>query len=239
MDGETKKWGVVREDLNRLEDYVKRLDALYTLDSKDLDSMVEALKEEPSYPKEYFHWALELARARAKTVGQVDFACIERLGEFAASAAEYAFELYYRIALMKYGLNEALKLHPLSPRPEAYFKAWQAASKFRSIAWEMTTYSGSVLCDVANVAAKAMRLEYAIRVVDNIDDDLGLLLEDYLKGSVNDEEIAKKVEQELAVEKPPLKIADLKKLAADVEECLGPEYVLPAIQLAQMIYAES
>ena len=239
MGGETKKWGVVREDLNRLEDYVKRLDALYTLDSKDLDSMVEALKEEPSYPKEYFHWALELARARAKTVGQVDFACIERLGEFAASTAEYAFELYYRIALMKYGLREVLGLHPLDPRPEAYFKAWDAASKFNEIAWEMTTYSGSVLYDVANVAAKAVRLEYAIRVVDGIDDYLGILLQDYVKGSVNDEEITRNITQKLSAEKPPLKIGDLKELAADVEKCLGPEYVLPAIQLARMIYEES
>ncbi len=236
MGGEVGRWGVVREDLNRLRGYVERLDELYVLDGGDLDSMVERLKGGSGYPKGYFHWAVELAAARAEAAGGVEFICLKRLGSYAAGLARRALELYYRIALMDYGLKEALGLGPTNPRPMAYFKAWEAALGLRDVAWEMAAYSGSVLYDVANVAAKAARLEYAVRTLDEVDDYLGLLLEDYLKGVAKDEEVERQVARRLEAGKPPLKIEGLKRLAADVEECLGPSYVLPALQLAQMIY---
>ncbi|RFA95820.1 hypothetical protein [Pyrobaculum aerophilum] len=235
MGAGTRGWEAVREDLRRLKSYVEAVDELYPLDEKDLDSMVEKLKGGAKYPKDYFHWALELARGRARVAGQPEFLCIKRLGRRAAGAVRRALELYYRIALMDYGLREALGVHPLDPKPEAYFKAWDAAYELRKIAWEMTTHSGSVLYDTARIAVWTVKLERAMKPLDEIDDYLGLLLEDYLKGSINDKEITKNVEQKLQAEKPPIRIDDFKDLAADVEECLGPEYVLPAIQLARII----
>ncbi len=235
MGAGTRGWEAVREDLRRLKSYVEAVDELYLLDGKDLDSMVEKLKGGAKYPKDYFHWALELARGRARAAVQPEFLCMKRLGGRAARAVRHALELYYRIALMDYGLREALGVHPLDPRPEAYFKAWDTAYELRDIAWGMTMHSGSVLYDIARVAVWVVKLERAMRPLDDIDDYLGLLLEDYLKGSVNDEEIAKNVAQKLSAEKPPIRIDDFKELAADVEECLGPEYVLLAVQLARII----
>ncbi|MEM4439815.1 MAG: hypothetical protein QW680_14410 [Pyrobaculum sp.] len=231
MGAGTRGWEAVREDLVALSRFVDKIHWLYVLDNSDLKEVVEALRSEDD-EYDVRHVVYELAHKRTSSVRQPEFKCLDKLGFAAITQVTSALEVYYPIALIKYALSSVR-----GQKFEGCELAWSIASKLRSIAYQMYPLSGSVLYDVAKTSVITTRLEYAVNAVAPIGDYLATVASDYLKGK--DEELDKQVLQmaKRAAEEVERRIKpdDFSELAADVEKCLGPEYVLPAVQLARII----